>query len=535
MNPKDQDTFRKELEAWMSGDMTAEDHAAFQDLLKKDASARDQFRRAARLDARLRELSERELLNETAEITSIPTKNDKGLAGWAVAASLVLGWLLWSGPDIEREDQAELTSPIVDTVTEVVLEKPVAVLSMQVDADWEKLEMGDDHLIRAGELKLRSGVAQLELLNGAMLIMEGAVNLTVRDRDKVICHGGNLRVQVPAQAKDFQIEGPGVSISDTDVDFGLLVDGDSTEVHVLRGRLTVAGSNEVRAMDESQALMVSGNLRKTISLKESVFVDTHVLIAQSRDRFSERQQEWQLHQEALLEDPSLVLCYDFEELGSGRRVVRDLAHADGRSHEGIVVGARRSEGRWPNATAVEFKQGSDRVRLSVDETMKSMTLMSWVRIDGFDRRWQSLMLSEHWDDGDVHWQFSDEGELIIGIQTPGSGHGQYHSAKNVIGQGDLGRWMHLAFSYDAEAGVARHFLDGREVSSHAIELHVPLTIGAADLGNWTIPDRDGWNIRNLNGRMDEFLIYSRSLGDSEIRRHFELSRPEESLGRLALR
>jgi hypothetical protein len=51
-----------------------------------------------------------------------------------------------------------------------------------------------------------------------------------------------------------------------------------------------------------------------------------------------------------------------------------------------------------------------------------------------------------------------------------------------------------------------------------------LRIGRADLGNWTDPI---WAraIRSLNGRIDEFAIYSAALAPDEILTIFEEGRP----------
>ena len=51
-----------------------------------------------------------------------------------------------------------------------------------------------------------------------------------------------------------------------------------------------------------------------------------------------------------------------------------------------------------------------------------------------------------------------------------------------------------------------------------------LRIGRADLGNWTDPI---WakDIRSLNGRIDEFAIYSTALTPDEILQIYEEGRP----------
>src|SRR5690606_32641359 len=112
---------------------------------------------------------------------------------------------------------------------------------------------------------------------------------------------------------------------------------------------------------------------------------------------------------------------------------------------------------------------------------------AWVRIDGFDRRWNSLMLTDGWDLGEPHWQLSREGELILGVKS--SPFSNYFSPP-VLGQADLGRWVLLVTVYDADAGHVSHYVDGRRVSREAIRRATPLRIGPAEIGNWTSTSRN---------------------------------------------
>jgi hypothetical protein len=73
-------------------------------------------------------------------------------------------------------------------------------------------------------------------------------------------------------------------------------------------------------------------------------------------------------------------------------------------------------------------------------------------------------------------------------------------------------------------------VDGAEVSREVDPLHQPdrpIVYGPSELGNWGLPTLDHrFPIRNLNGRIDEFAIYSTALSAAEIRAMFEAGRPE---------
>ena len=46
---------------------------------------------------------------------------------------------------------------------------------------------------------------------------------------------------------------------------------------------------------------------------------------------------------------------------------------------------------------------------------------------------------------------------------------------------------------------------------------IPLRVGDAEIGNWNIATHRNNNpVRNLNGCMDEFLLFSRALGGPEV-------------------
>ena len=88
----------------------------------------------------------------------------------------------------------------------------------------------------------------------------------------------------------------------------------------------------------------------------------------------------------------------------------------------------------------------------------------------------------------------------------------------------------LATTYDVDARTVCHFLDGRLVSEEAIvpEFMIDrVAIGAASLGNWEKPMRDEprFAIRNLNGSMDSFALYSAALTPREIQDIYEHGRP----------
>ena len=217
----------------------------------------------------------------------------------------------------------------------------------------------------------------------------------------------------------------------------------------------------------------------------------------------------------------MVLYYSFDDFSPWERTLRNVGARRDEALDGSVVGCLWTEGRWPGKGALEFKRISDRVRIDVPGRFESLTLAAWVRVEGLDQWFSSLMLTDDYDPGEVHWQLSDRGEMILSVKGVTN-----CRSPAVLGPDDLGRWVHLVSVYDAAAKSVTHFLDGEPVSRHAIrQPTTPLLIGAAEVGNWTTLEKLPHPIRSLNGRMDEFCILARAVSAEEVRAMYESGKP----------
>ena len=94
-----------------------------------------------------------------------------------------------------------------------------------------------------------------------------------------------------------------------------------------------------------------------------------------------------------------------------------------------------------------------------------------------------------------------------------------------------GRWIQIATSYDTEEKMVRHYVNGEMISEEAIPdefLVETVEMGAASIGNWSEPryrKDPEFAVRNLNGAMDEFAIFSAALDEDEIRKIYETGKP----------
>ncbi len=184
--------------------------------------------------------------------------------------------------------------------------------------------------------------------------------------------------------------------------------------------------------------------------------------------------------------------------------------------DGAIVGWDWTEGRWPGKSALEFKRPGDRVRIRIPGKYQSLTYSARVRIDGLDRRFNSLVLTNGYDQGEAHWQLRSTGRLSLGLQAP-DGHTE-HLSDPFIDITRLRKWLHLAIVYDAPRGEVVFYVDGELMGRRAIR-NQPLTIqlGDTEIGNWgTPPTYSPTKIRNLNCRTDELILFGDALSQNEI-------------------
>jgi hypothetical protein len=135
------------------------------------------------------------------------------------------------------------------------------------------------------------------------------------------------------------------------------------------------------------------------------------------------------------------------------------------------------------------------------------------------------MLTDGHQLGEVHWQITERGQLLLGVKAePDESHDFY--SPSVLGPKDLGRWVHLACVYDANDGSVSHYVDGNEVSREKIRIPTKLRIGPAEIGNWVPQDLREYRLRSLNGRIDEFILFSDALSKEQIHAIYEAGTPQ---------
>ena len=408
----------------------------------------------------------------------------------------------------------------------------VATMLRAVGVKWTGKERLAGNVLMPGWLKFESGWVEVQFHRGARVVVEGPAEFELISDMQARCLLGKVRAEVPPPAIGFEVLSPNVRVVDRGTSFGLEVERDGpAEVHVFSGRVdlaTTSAPQTLRALGQGTSVRVDrGGALSDIPNGTHDFSSTDALEKEATDTMAARFQAWRAHSEMLREDPSLLVQYTFDSF-TERRLQNMAPQATLQSH-GTIVGCNATEGRWPGKRALDFKQVGDRVRLSLPLRYQELTCIAWIRLDAMDRAYSALLMSGDAAVGELQWQLRNDGKLLFGKRKePGWGEGKLFGADSprVLTSQRGGSWMQLALVYDSRAKTLSHYLDGQRIIELPMDAQTPLTTGALEIGNWTPTVGDPMEpIRAFNGRMDEFVIFSRALRPEEILRHWEAGRP----------
>jgi hypothetical protein len=458
-----------------------------------------------------------------------------GLLVAAIAACVLaaVGLLRKPAGVVPGQDPQQAAEPTDNSVA-ILLQAPGAIWDASGTDLKPALRPGTP--LHPGWLKLKAGVAHIEFYSGASVILEGPAEFELISRTRAYCSRGKLRAIVPQQAQGFTIASPAMDLVDRGTEFGLRVEaGDATEVHVFQGKVDLydagAGQDGVAPRQElttGQAARRDGpGAVRPIPPNPAAFQTAQDLAERARAENRERQRAWQKVRQDLARDSSVVAYYPFEPEQPWIRTLSDQANGRAAPRDGAVVGCNWVTGRWPGKHALEFRQVSDRVRLTIPGEFGSVTLAAWVRVDALPNQNSSLFMADKWVAGALHWQIGQDGTLILGVRSPaGLANAHYH-AEGAFLPDRLGKWSFLAVVYDRAAGRVTHYMDGQPVSREALIADLPVHVGTAELGNWSSGTGSKDPIRYLVGCMDEFVMFSRALADDEVERLCAEGRPPE--------
>jgi ferric-dicitrate binding protein FerR (iron transport regulator) len=525
--------FDEAVAAACHGMASDEQARALNELVRSDAAARDEY--ILRLELHSRLASEPDLFPQVNEykvpspesIVSIqpPRRAQIRKVNWILAlaagvALLAAGWWTWR---LSHPNEPKGTTS-----------KAVAMLNRVVDTQWEQRsetpKLGSP--LEPGSLRLKAGLAEIVFYSGARVVIEGPIELQIISPSEASCRSGRLVAEVPPQAKGFRVGTPQMSVTDLGTEFGVAVKELQTELHVFKGSVEFqpARGTTKQSLREGVGAVVDGaEAPRLITVNRAGFASLFDFQAKLVAAELARYDQWRAASRRLNQDPSLLVRFDFDHAAPSDWRLRNVSSRSEAMPDATIVGGHWIEGRWPAKPALEFQGVSDRVRLNVPGEFDSLTLATWVRVQGLDRQINSLFMSDGFDAGTVHWSIRDDG--VLGFTVIGSGPGNYQlvTSPPVLTLDKFGMWLHLAVVLDGSGKRVTHYVNGQLVSEKALRQNPPFRIGSAEVGNWNargFPGNDPFHIRNFSGAMDEFCIFSRALSAEEIRALYSVGKPQ---------
>jgi hypothetical protein len=534
--------FDEAVAAVCHGSASDEQMRGLNQLLRNDPAARDEY--ILRLELHSRLASDPDLFVLTEQDASEASSPGRGIMlpqnvssfqssrrarkrkqSWVIALAACFALLAtgWWGLRLSRPNERKGTTS-----------KAVAMLNRAVDAQWNQRDEAPrlGAPLEPGWLRLKSGLAQIVFYSGVRVVIEGPTELQLVSPSEATCQSGRLIAEVPPQAKRFRVSTPQMNVTDLGTAFGLDVKERQTELHVFKGSVefqSSASAAKQNLKEGAGAVTENSRAPRLITANPATFTSLFDLQLKSSDAEVLRHEQWRAASSRLDEDPSLLVHFDFEQTDLADWRVPNTSKRKNTAPDATIVGCQWVEGRWPDKHALEFRSVSDRVRLSVSGEFESLTLAAWVRVQGLDRQFNSLFMSDGFETGTLHWLIRKDGVLGLTAIGVGSGNYQICASPPVLALDQFGIWLHLAVVLDGNAKRVVQYVNGLPVSEKPLKINTPFRIGAAELGNWNasgFPDNDPSLIRNFSGAMDEFCLFSRALNAAEIRALHSAGKPQ---------
>jgi hypothetical protein len=408
-----------------------------------------------------------------------------------------------------------------------------AVISSQANAEWGSVALKNGDLLPAGSVKLKAGLAKVEVFSGVTLVVEGPAEFEMLSPMEMRLTAGKLRAHVPEAARGFRARAADGDVVDLGTEFAMHVrPGTNSELHVLDGEVEWHTSGKsARLLKKGDALQTGSGM--PISADATAFASISDANAREAVARQTRQTAWGQELAKLRTDPRLLAGYSLATALGDRRIL-NLASGPQLASAGAVVAAAAREDRWerPNG-ALDFSPTGSRVRVHVPGTHRSISMLCWVKLNSLDRLYNSLFLTDGHNDGAPHWQITKDGRLIFSIKKSGDLTPNKHDffSPPIWSPSIAGQWVMLGVVYDVERQRVTHFLNGEALSQESIPANYLVTdvrLGNASIGNWSEPvyrTDAQFAVRNLNGSMDEFFLFGAALTAEAMSEFYNKSRP----------
>lgn len=390
----------------------------------------------------------------------------------------------------------------------------IARVEAVLDVLWHDKEESfkEGQMIGTDSVRIRDGIVQLAFSSGVRIVVKGPADFRLNTHRKMFLGEGRLSATVPPEGRGFEVATPFLGVVDLGTEFFLDVRKNNVEAHTIRGKIELSGVQEKKIEligGEALKLDTTGKVSR-FEAEPSRFLTSLFVLGMREMRDEKQLDHWNTNRQRNLQIPGLRLFYDFEETDN---YVVNHVHP---SEVGWILGAKRCEGRWSRKKGCSFYRKNDAIGMALSRNMTSATLWTSFRLDSFSQFNHVLLGSRGTETGNFVWQIFADGSIQLAVRPETKASPVLYRTRPIFQAACRGAWYHLATVLDAPKKEIRTYLDGQLLDVSPITVAVPLHLGEATLGNW-LPAKKTATASNLNGRIDQLMIFDRPLTDEEVR------------------
>lgn len=490
--------FAELMQRYADDALGADDTQEFNALLREDADLRDAFVGYclhAQLTGEVLERDEAPAAQVESDAAPVIAKIEPTRRGWVAPAAVAAGLLLCAAVVAVVLVAMRDDTPVEPRWTGA----PVAVLTDSVDVRWVDDVIATGDQLPPRPIRTSAGRVGIQFDSGASLATQGASELVLSSKTRCQLIRGTIAMQVPPTAHGFTVAAPGFDVVDLGTGFGMTTDGAlGGEVHVFEGSVEVRlADGDTLTVEAGEAIRILDGGLAFDRLTPAIF-DYPIVADTPAERWAEMSQRLTL-------DADLAALITMDELPDEPSQLADRVDAQRTAR---VLGGTTVEGRFWETTALRFTEPTDGIAVNLPGALDAFTLGMWVKIDRLPdaNAIASLIQTDTYANGDVHWNLDGYGRITLGIAN-----GVIVKSDTVIDDAALGRWVHLAATYDSATGTATLYMDGRAIASRTARGQLPARLGPCTIGNWNNHSRP------LAAAIDDLVVFERELNETEIR------------------
>lgn len=539
----DEPRFRALLNDYFDEFLTGDERVRFEQAIRTTARARELFWEAARQHAQAREWA---LARAGHDLAGLVEPDDssvirprhawrRGALWFSAAAAAAIALLLFKSipPHTPHAPRSITSSSAIS---------PVALLALSSEAKWD-VDFDPRRTGAAllpGKYRLLSGDVRIDFYSGARTWVRGPAEIEIVSDMRMTLTRGIISAEVPPVATGFCIHSPDLEVVDIGTAFGIAVHHDTTELHVFQGEIDIRHTTTPTApptrLTAGKAIRTTGQNWNHIPASHSSFPDGEAIIESLAGEREARYWDWQKSTEAFTRSPGILVHYLFDRQENDG-IIRNVVPGARRPTDGTLIGGEWTSGRWRQKSAVSFSGPSDRIRLAVPGEYRSLTFLTWMRLDALPKELTSILRVEALAPGTLRWGIDPLGRLRLGVWTP---------KKNILSpvenklvewdlaaseplmEQELDHWSHLAATYDADNKKIQLWLNGIRVARRDLKHGFSAKLGLCQIGSAVTDDSNLTGAKTIRGRMDEFVIVNRAFTPEEIRNHYRQGKPRNA-------